>query len=148
MTLIVSYREAEGKEIACERVGDENWGGLGGWIKTCDMKSTTSIDASGATFSAASSGYVNGISFTGNKKIHFLPIRVADKYPNILKYSAGSCSLTSVARHHFKGLSKLDSLSLDNNQIEIIESDTFVDLVDLERLVLRRKNKILFINSP
>jgi hypothetical protein len=135
VTLIAFLREVEGTEIACESVRDGFWGGIVTELKICIIDEATTIEARDATFSASDEP-VNSLNFSGNKKIRFLPILVADKYPDLLLYDASGCSLKEVTKQNFEGLSKLKALFLNKNEIEKINSDTFEDLLDLEDFYL------------
>lgn len=81
-----------------------------------------------------------------NKKILYLPIEMDQTFPNLERYNAGYCALTTISKDNFKGLSKLNYLALQGNKIEKIQSDTFEDLVSLDGLHLD-KNRIRFLNA-
>lgn len=66
----------------------------------------------------------------------FLPVKVAEKFPNLEHYKCHHSPVRTVARINFMNLRKLISLDLANNKISTIELDSFVDLVNLESLVL------------
>lgn len=71
-----------------------------------------------------------------NKKIFFLPIKVADSFPNLVVLSAWGCSLTKISKENIKDLRKLTFYTLTGNKIENIPSDAFEGLTSLEWLWL------------
>lgn len=134
---------ADTKEISCENVGDAGWHEPVNTAKTCSMMATTSINEPNVTISTRDES-VQGLEFTDNKKIFHLPINVVDSFPNLLGYDGHGCNIKEISLQNLKGLSKLNQLFLQGNQLEKISSNTFDDLVALQELCLReRKNKIL-----
>lgn len=129
------------KEVECERVSDFNSGGSFGSVKTCFMDKKTTIDTPNVTFSTRDNS-IGAISFRYNNKIKFLPIKVDEKFPNLLSVQAVRCSIKEISKLNFKGLSKLTFLDLSSNQIEKIASETFEDLTSLEELYLCKKISI------
>lgn len=99
------------------------------------MRTSTSIDAEGSTISPKDES-AQGLDFDGNKKIKFLPIKVAETFPNLLVYDARICSLT-ITKANFEGIDKLNLLYLHENRISTINSETFEDLIALEKFKLR-----------
>lgn len=82
---------------------------------------------------------IEELDFSLNKKIRFLPIKVARTFSNLLAYFADSCSLTEISKDNFENLVNLTTLSLRENQTERIASDTFEDLKSLRGLYLGDK---------
>jgi Leucine-rich repeat (LRR) protein len=107
--------------------------------KTCKMDKTTSIDFPNTTISKRDEKIVR-LTFYKNKKIFFLPENVSASFPNLTTYDASECNITEIWKKNFQGLSKLNSLSLNNNQIKMIATDTFVDLTLLALLYLGENN--------
>lgn len=97
------------------------------------MKDTTVINSS-VIIIATKDDQIKGLQFSVNPKIEYLPEEVSESFPNLLAYSAGTCSVKSISYENFKGLNKLRGLWLSGNQIEKVSSDTFKDLVLLEHL--------------
>jgi Leucine-rich repeat (LRR) protein len=75
---------------------------------------------------------IRGIDFFGNSKISYLPVKINEAFPNLLGYSAGNCSIKTISKENFEGLSNLRELLLFENFIKKIPGDTFEDLVALE----------------
>jgi hypothetical protein len=103
------------------------------------MKQSTSISTEDIEISTRDAS-ITALSFRDNKKIYFLPIRVHEAFPNLWRYSASDCALTTISRKNFNNLNKLRQLLLHFNQIKTIHSDTFIDLISLEMLDLGKKN--------
>lgn len=110
------------------------------------MDRTTSIDAKDSTILTRDDS-IGGLWLYSNKKIQFLPIRVGEKFPNLMGIFAGDCSINEISRENFKGLNKLKHLILRNNQIEMIARDTFNDLTSIERFDLGKKLSFILIFS-
>lgn len=102
------------------------------------MDRYTTISSENTKLSTKRSETVGGMIFCNNLKISFLPLLVHKTFPNLLGYSAASCSIKSISYHNFKSLTKLRELWLLKNKIETIYSNTFEDLASLERLDLRK----------
>lgn len=128
------------REVACESVSSIGWGvGNVGDAKTCWMRTTTSINEPDVTISTKDES-VHGLVLYYNKKIFHLPIQVDETFPNLLAYTAHDCgNIKQVSKKHFRGLTKLKFLSLEENQIELIMSETFDELTSLEVLRLGMK---------
>lgn len=76
--------------------------------------------------------------FTGfNTKLEHLPKNLGEKFPNLLTMSTHTCSIKTITKESFRGLSKLQDLNLQTNQIEIINDDTFDFIPAVVRIALR-----------
>jgi hypothetical protein len=131
--------KAKTKSIECEKLSFEKQFELKrGFIDItiCEMSKETSIEAPNVTISTKRDESNMGLSFYDNKKIFYLPIDVAEKFPNLTFYSAWGCSIKEISKLNFKGMKHLKQLRLTINQIEIIDNDTFQDAVALEILLL------------
>ena len=133
LLILGSFSGVSADQVSCEKIGHYDFG-LGSW-KTCYMDKTTEINSADTTIASRDES-VEGLYFYNNKNIKFLPIEVSEKFPNLLGLGARDCSLTTISKANFKGLSKLRYLSLAQNRIEKIRSDVFEDLVALEHLYL------------
>lgn len=120
-------------QITCEQILES---GNGYDYKTCFMQDITSISTRGVEISTLRDDTNEGIEFSQNIKISFLPWKVVEKFPNLVAYSASGCSLKEIEKQNFEGLTKLKALNIPNNQIETIASDTFEGLIQLEILFL------------
>lgn len=135
----ISCRELPSSSIDCEKIENFHWGFPLEWLETCWMEET-SIIMPDAKFSSASDETINAFYCGNNKNIKFLPILVAEKFPNLILYGAERCSLAKISNINFKGLAKMKQLLLNQNKIEEIARDTFEGLVELEALWLRKKS--------
>lgn len=141
--LMLTIQQIDGAVIKCEiiwntRYYHTNRDHLKVDLKTCFMYYSTAIDSPGIVISTRDSD-VGGLDFAVNKKVRFLPERVAESFPNLVGYTAWSCSLTEIYKTNFKNLINLRKLDLGENQIEKISSNTFEDLRSLEKLDLSKK---------
>lgn len=123
----------EAKEINCESVSNSEWDV--GFLMNCWMQSKTVINETNVELSIHNQS-ITGLNFDGNKNISLLPIRVYQNFPNLLAYSAASCSLKVISKANFINLTKLKQLRLFNNQLEKIPSDAFEDLESLDNIIL------------
>lgn len=131
----------QSKNVPCEEIRMiGGWGSLGSQ-KSCVLKETTTIIAPGSKFSSCLDPSIRGIEFWENRKIHYLPEGASEKFPDLLGFSAGHCSVTAIEREIFRGLTKVKDVLLEDNQIEGIPSDTFDDLTSLVYLSLSENVK-------
>lgn len=130
--------------MPCESVRSGNWGTFGYW-KTCYMIDSTVIDASDFTISTPRDETIKGLSFIWNEKISFLPLKIAEKFPNLIGINGMNCSIKTIRKENFQNLNKLKWIWLSINQIETIFSDTFEGLLTLEEITL---GKFLMENLP
>lgn len=100
------------------------------------MTSTTVIDSVGTVISSARNEDTEALRLSRNKKISFLPENPADAFPNLIFIEAAVCSIKAISRQNFVGLKKLRAVNLIANQIESINSDTFADVLAMERIQL------------
>lgn len=132
------------EEIACETIENNDWFDTPvGTVKTCLMRETTVINEADVTI-ATNDESIGGLSLYSNRKIKFLPVQVGEKLPNLLGYSAYSCSIKTISKENFAGLNKLKVLYLNGNQIEKVNRNTFEGLVSLEDVRLCKKIELFF----
>lgn len=124
------------QQLPCESVGLDDWSLSK--FKTCRMRDSTIIDAPDFTIFTPREETVEALNFNYNKKISFLPLETANKFPNLRGYAAYECSIKVVKKENFQNLNKLQQIDLSFNQIETIFSDTFGGLISLEVLFLRK----------
>lgn len=104
--------------------------------KTCQVDTSAVIDSDDFTISSDYDDDVDGIDYSSNKKIQYLPVNPATIFPNLAIISASGCSIKSLSRQNFDGLRKLRALYLESNKIERVNSDTFKNLDELEQIFL------------
>jgi hypothetical protein len=139
--LVFADSQAAAQSVECEKIEYYEWSFLWyfGNVKTCHMRTQTSIDGKSFKISSSRDENVKAIDMSENKKIIFLPDSPADVFPNLEIYYSFNCAIKEITRENFRGLIKLNYLQLAYNQIEIIRSDTFQDLAAIERIDLREK---------
>lgn len=106
--------------------------------KTCLMNVTTAIVSIGSQIAVNEDQETKTLIFHGNKKIYFLPKNIYRNFPDLIEIDASKCSIKIVSRENFKKLEKLKKLSLQNNEIEKVQKNSFEDLLSLEVLDLRK----------
>lgn len=79
---------------------------------------------------------VTGLTFEGNKKIVYLPVKLYENLSNLLGIDASNCAIRQISNENFRRLNFLRQIWLRGNEIEIIASDTFENLEALEHLSL------------
>lgn len=129
--------------MPCESMGAENWTHAGRQ-KTCYIKFTTWINSTGCSISSTRES-TTGLSFWGSKKIYFLPVKVAESFPNLLVYGANACSVRTISKENFKNLNKMIRLDIGHNFIETVPTDTFEDCIALEWLQMGNVNKLSLV---
>lgn len=123
---------ANASQVSCEHIANLHWVNPARYVKTCYIGL---IKFEGDTISPRDE-IMQGLCLINRKKTKFLPLKVAETFPNLLAYSADRNSLTKINKANFAGLNKLEKLSLSYNHITTIRSDTFEDLIALEELEL------------
>lgn len=66
--------------------------------------------------------------------IEFLPVLVHEQFPNLKVYAVKNAPIRRISKKNFEKLYELKRLHLESNQIEMITSDTFEDLINLEKI--------------
>jgi Leucine rich repeat len=136
VTVLQLILESKAKFIDCEETNTIEFEKTS--VLVCDMTNRTEIDSYAAMITATRNKSITGLSFTNNENIFFLPENVAEKFPNLLLYTAAKCSIKEVSCQNFKGLKYLKWLILQHNQIEKIKSNTFEDLQELDWIALSK----------
>lgn len=106
------------------------------------MQFSTVINSTGFTISTEKDISVSGLFFGGNRQIKFLPTHIDENFPSLVAYYVGECSITSVSKDDFEGLSLLKALWLSGNEIEKINDDTFDEVKSLQWLGLSEKKTL------
>lgn len=76
----------------------------------------------------------------------YLPNRFAEFFPNLLEFEARETPLKAIKRSNFVRMSKLIVLNIDGTEITSISDDTFIDLISLEELTIRKSFLTIFSN--
>lgn len=100
------------------------------------MTKLTSIDSHDVSFEPLKNEKIKGLSFEGNKKIVYLPVKLYANFPNLYALDGSECAIKLISNQNFRGLNFLKQLWLRGNEIEILTSDTFESLKSLEQLSL------------
>lgn len=133
-------KEAESTVKAlCKISGDKwTWNGESQSFKTC-FPNVTQIDYQDFIISPVSKSTILGVRIENKKNIKFLPINLNRSFPKLIAFQASNCSIISV-EIQFKGLSQLEYLNLNGNEIKNVTNDAFKGLNNLEFLSLKRNN--------
>lgn len=121
--------------MSCERFENHLWKSNHDRLETCFIEHQK-ISAIGFLISTPPDQNITGLWFDDNKNLSYLPENISSTFPNVASLSAERCSLKAVGKENFNGLKKMKFLWLSSNSIEQIPSDTFKDLVELERIYL------------
>lgn len=108
----------------------------------CRVPLTKSIYSPETSITLIQERSVRGLEFNGNRNVAYLPINVSAVFPNLIRYSAGNCSIVSITKSNFEGLTNLRELLLYENLIEEIPSKVFDDLTSLEVINLGKFVKV------
>lgn len=117
------------------------WSFSGGQ-RTCRVSVTKSITSPGFSFPFSKDETVKGIEFFGNVNVSYLPVNIAEIFPNLVGYGAGNCSIKSISKANFQGLTSLKELLLFENFIETIPNNIFDGLTSLEFINLGKSHKM------
>lgn len=126
----------------CERISAFNWNNRVSAPQTCYMDTVTRIEVPESFALLSRDESIQGLNFHLNQKIYYLPIHVHENLPNLIVYNAEGCSITTIVKANFEKLISLRVLSLNDNNIELISSDTFQDLNSIEWIILRKINTL------
>lgn len=124
--LLLKCWHTKAAEIPCEEF-QNNW---------CYMDKTTSVDLKDLAVSNPRDDNVLGMYFSFNPKISFLPVRVYQKFPNLVNFHARQCSISEISKQNFERLNQLEGLYLSGNRIEKIASNAFADLGKIKKIEL------------
>lgn len=114
-----------------------------GSLRTCKIAGQT-IETVNAVISDSKSLQVRSLSFQNSPNVFFLPVNVAKKFPELKIFDASICAVKAIFGENFKDMSVLKELYLDDNEIFLIYSNTFEDLVSLRVLSLRKFASAIF----
>jgi Leucine-rich repeat (LRR) protein len=136
LNCLVASEPSENK-VDCEEIKDKFWSFIGN-VKSCFMRDKTSIAYDDSVIDSPRNETIRALTFEQNWNIFYLPVEIAEVFPNLEAYSAWDCSLETVSNKNFKNLTRLMVLNLSNNKIATIEMDTFEDLAGLRELHLSK----------
>lgn len=133
LTLEKSYGATQAKCASTTKTW--TWNDNSQSLKTC-QPAIHEVDDENFTILSATDPTFLAMDIKDTKKVKFLPTNLLSVFPDLIAIRVRNCSVTTVNDNHFKGLSKLKHLQLRQNKIELVVSDAFVDLVNLEVLSL------------
>ena len=122
-------------EIGMETTGYLNVNGEPRNLLTCYIRGQK-IDGEGFSVTGVPNQNIQRFVIIENKEVKFLPENIVEYFPGLIRYQVIDCSIRTVTGEHFKGLTKLEVLFLQFNEIETIDGDSFKDLTKLEHLIL------------
>lgn len=128
------FEELVSVEIVCERfIIPELYN-----FEFCDMTGKTVINATNFVIADLRDEEIEGIDFTKNKKIEYLPYKIYMHLPNLVYYWASICALKQISKENFEKLNRLQAIDLSHNQIKKIHGNTFNGLDSLIEIDLRK----------
>lgn len=95
---------------------------------------TDSLDFS---FTAGTNADLEIMIITRQKNMEFLPVLLHERLPKLKFYFVIKSPIRKIYKKNFEKMKELSLLVLRDNQIEMIPSDTFEDLVGLKRIYIR-----------
>ena len=102
------------------------------------------VDPEGFTSAKTAYKEIEGLNLNHERSVKFIPENIAELFPELIVYDARCCSIHTLMEKDFKGLTKLEAIFLMDNEIELIDRDSFKDLTNLRKLDLAI-NKLKFI---
>lgn len=120
-------------QVLCENIVFDDWGLE--MQKVC-LVSEAKLHSVDFEFASQKDSSMHVLCFDLNKEVYYLPVDVYKTFPNIEVYSASECSLRSISKENFQKLMSCTYLWLKHNELFKIDSNTFEDLVSLEKLYL------------
>ena len=113
--------------IECREDGDK-----------CIFSESTTINRNDLRITQSDDEKIKALSFSSNnKKVEFMPIFINDTFPRLDQIKAENLAIKKICRENFVNLHYLKRISLEENQIEKISSDTFAGLWRLQLIDLR-----------
>lgn len=70
------------------------------------------------------------------QNIEFLSVSVYERFPNLKFFAVVNTPVQKISKKNFENMYELSMLHLERNQIEIIRSDTFEDLINLKEIYI------------
>lgn len=135
ITKSCGFKEIESQEVVCEKYADySHFFTLP--LDVCLMNGTTAIDDNNFVIGDLKDVEVEGIDFSKNKRIEYLPYKIHLQFPNLMFYEASSCSIKQVTKQNFEQLIRLKRIDLSFNKIQKLSGNTFNGLANLLRIFL------------
>ena len=125
---------------------ETKWSKLDIDLTTFTIKSDEVISTKSTEVLAKESKCVKGFYFELNKHIEYLPIKVHEKFSNLVAYDGANLALKGIKYQNFEKLEELQYLTLKENQISYMSPDVFKDLTKLKYLILR-SNELNYIDE-
>ena len=94
------------------------------------------IDGPDFTIASPRNALTLNLEIAKNQEVKFLPIRVGEIFPNLIKYEVKMCLIKTIKRDHLADLVHLKYINLHTNKIELIDEAAFDQLIDLEEINL------------
>lgn len=69
-----------------------------------------------------------------NKYITALPENLNKVFSNLMTYDASGCGVRSLSKKNFEKMNKMETVLLNNNEIETVEDNTFEDCPQLKQV--------------
>lgn len=120
------FDEIDSVEVACERFETS-------LIEICFMTDRAAINANNFVIAELRNDGMQGIIFSNNSKIEYLPYKIHMQFPNLVTYMADRCSIKQITKENFESLNRLERLDLSFNKIQKISGNTFQGLQKLQR---------------
>lgn len=134
---IILAKTFDCKEIPCSVIENQSWM-YAAEQQTCDMKKIE-MNEEDFTISPQTNETIGALNICWiNKKAYFLPLKTHENFPELIVYRAQDCSITTIEKKHLEKLSKLKTLWLGGNNIEVLPPDVLDDLNALEYLQLSK----------
>lgn len=132
------------KEISCKisnACDEEMQGWFFQWYQRsascCHLKYGTVIDSPDYSLNAKENYTSREVfSIAHQRNVEFLPVSNHEKFPNLKFYSVVDTPTKKITKKNFEKLFQLELINFKFNQIEVIKSDTFEDLVSLKAIYL------------
>lgn len=107
--------------------------------RCCELDHEAYIDSPDYSF-VADSNYtkLEVLYIRYQRNIDFLPVSVHEVFPNLKFYFIINVPVQKIFKKNFEMMTDLVQLYLLSNQIEVIKSNTFEDLINLRRIYISK----------
>lgn len=110
---------------------------IGSFLKlTFTASKSTIVDGPDFTIASPKNLSILNLEISNNQEVKFLPIRVGQIFPRLIKYEVKLCLIRKINRKHFADLLYLKYINLYTNKIEVIDESAFDQLTNLEEINL------------